>query len=812
MEKEYQIVDDKSTTYTAELEVLSAMPRGTGVHPKIYATACLGAEAGLNEDQIFADIRAMRGEDTTDREIRDAARGAVRKLYSGFDGYPDASTDAERPAKAPPRSIDLNHIPAASTDDIEAVSPVPIPTEHAAQTTQFLKTLYKPDEFVYIGGRGAAVPGKNLLLLRNWLKKAQIHGEQIAANPLTGKPGPLKNQEGETYRGQSCIADFRFLVCEFDALKIEQQAGIARWMIQAGPVAAVFYSGGKSLHVLMKVSAVSHQQFDEIAARLSPHLGGLGVDLSCFTPERLTRLPGAYRKDKKQLQTLYYLNPEPTKSLDDFLTALEALPDQPPDCAPILFDSPAPPDIPAAILPNVLGKMAAAVARATQTAEAMPGTIGLAAVSACVAGKFEIGPTATGYAEPVNIYAGTVSPSGSRKTAVVDAMTAPLFQWERMVAEFMADDIRERAAQIAIHKRRAEKLERDAATGKDRATRAEAASQLQEHLRDAPDPIHAPQLITSDITGETLQNKLAENAGRLAIITDEGGIFENIAGLYSDGRANVDVYLKGHAGSPVRVDRQGRTAHIDRPALTFGLAIQPGVFQDLNPAARLRLRRNGLFARFICTFPPSNVGRRDVRAIYSVPDETAADYRSKLHALLNTPLPDRPERLALNTRAREQWLDFAQNIENRMAPGCDLENLTDWAGKLPGACLRVAALFHVIEHEPEDLTVNGVTMAAAVDFSARLVDHAKAVFTLLGDQSSSDAQTIYEWAVDQQAAEFTKTDVWRRFKGRFTGRAARMEAALHELEDRHIVTASIDTATGGKPAHVFKLHPSLLSE
>ena len=88
-----------------------------------------------------------------------------------------------------------------------------------------------------------------------------------------------------------------------------------------------------------------------------------------------------------------------------------------------------------------------------------------------------------------------------------------------------------------------------------------------------------PRLVADDITPEAAASLLAEQGGRLAIITAEGGIFDIIAGRYSPKAIpNMDLWLKGHSGDPLRVDRKGRPPeHIPRPALTLGLMIQPQV-------------------------------------------------------------------------------------------------------------------------------------------------------------------------------------------------------------------------------------------
>ena len=87
-----------------------------------------------------------------------------------------------------------------------------------------------------------------------------------------------------------------------------------------------------------------------------------------------------------------------------------------------------------------------------------------------------------------------------------------------------------------------------------------------------------PRLVADDVTPEAAASLLAEQRGRLAIISAEGGIFDIIAGRYNGNVPNMDLWLKGHSGDMIRVDRKGRPPeYIPRPALTLGLMIQPEV-------------------------------------------------------------------------------------------------------------------------------------------------------------------------------------------------------------------------------------------
>ena len=47
----------------------------------------------------------------------------------------------------------------------------------------------------------------------------------------------------------------------------------------------------------------------------------------------------------------------------------------------------------------------------------------------------------------------------------------------------------------------------------------------------------------------------------------------------------------------MRVDRADREAYLEHPALVFGLALQPGILQDV--ASGRRFRDSGLLARFL---------------------------------------------------------------------------------------------------------------------------------------------------------------------------------------------------------------------
>jgi len=129
------------------------------------------------------------------------------------------------------------------------------------------------------------------------------------------------------------------------------------------------------------------------------------------------------------------------------------------------------------------------------------------------------------------------------------------------------------------------------------------ASELTRELVALHIPV-APRLIADDISPERVATLLHEHGGRMALLSAEGTLFELMAGRYSNSVPNFDIYLKGHAGDTIRVDRVKRAPeYVDAPGLSVGITIQPDVLRALSTTPGFRGR--GLLGRFLYTVPPS---------------------------------------------------------------------------------------------------------------------------------------------------------------------------------------------------------------
>lgn len=488
---------------------------------------------------------------------------------------------------------------------------------------------------------------------------------------------------------------------------------------------------------------------------------------------------------------------------------VEQLPDPTPLKAPRV-----PVAFPTEALPGWARDWVRAEATATQTPEDLAGTCVLCVLAACAGGRVEV-QARTGWKEPTNLYGLPVMPPGSRKSAVIAAATRPLYQAE----EDLTDAVKAEQAEAMLMRDIAVKVAKTAmdraASGKgDRDKLTAEAISAQQQAEDIEVPV-TPRLIADDVTPEAVGTLLADHGGRLAIISAEGGVFEVMNGRYSGGVPSLDVWLKGHAGDPLRVDRKGRPSeYVPRPALTLLLTVQPSVLSGIarNPAFRGR----GLTARFLYALPPDNVGRRRIGAP-TVPDEVTLTYEKRVRGLVDELAGwSDPAILQLTPEAHDLLLDLERTVEPRLARDGEYGAVREWASKLVGAILRIAALLHLAEDGQRfRVPISADTLRRATMFGDYYVDHAIAAFDLLGDGGVSDAAYLLEFLRKRQLEQFTirslLTDLPR---GRFAS-TDEVAATVEVLVDHGWVIPLPPPerqGPGRKPSPAFRVHPNLSAE
>lgn len=472
------------------------------------------------------------------------------------------------------------------------------------------------------------------------------------------------------------------------------------------------------------------------------------------------------------------------------------------------------PDFPEDILPGVWGEMARAVSASTQTPPALAVVCSLGVLATLLQRRYEVSPYGTEYTEPLSLFVVSASPSGTRKTAVLNAFLAPFLRWEKLHYDRFRVLVARVNAARSTAKKRIEHLNMLASKCKDSIELAALRKDIENEELDMPEEVRAPRLFTGDTTAERLQAMLCEHSERMAVHSDEPGIFRVMAGSYSGGSQNLDVFLQGHAGSAIRVDRAGRLAHLDKPALTFNLMIQPGLMSEI--AGSKGFRDSGLLARFLFAVPATNVGKRDVRKHTSIDAVVRGGYDSAVMALLEGYLCE-PGKvpvvqvLELSDTARERWLDFSQYIEDRQGDGGELESIRDWTSKLAGAVARIAALLELARVGLAAHTVQEDSMYDAIRLAMVLIPHAHCAFGLLGtDAVDVDAQAVLSWARGRGLDAFTQREAKQAMRSRFPS-DEKFKKATDRLAELDCVRPFNQSEKGRRPSRAFRLNPALMA-
>lgn len=249
---------------------------------------------------------------------------------------------------------------------------------------------------------------------------------------------------------------------------------------------------------------------------------------------------------------------------------------------------------PVSNLPEVLADYLEAVCSFVQVDADMAALPMLSVLSLCLQGKALVSHPANAHTETLNIYTLTAAPPGERKSGVFKALIRPVEEYERRYNE---------THRIAIEEYRSKKqfLERQKqAAMSGRNANLERVQEITRELCEL-EPVHEMRLTCSDTTPEALAAEMLEQGGCMAVMDDEGSVFDVISGLYSNGQGNINLFLKAYDGSAHTIFRRtSENITLDAPYLTFGIMTQPQQLSKVmeNP----QFTGRGLMQRFFVCF------------------------------------------------------------------------------------------------------------------------------------------------------------------------------------------------------------------
>lgn len=467
-------------------------------------------------------------------------------------------------------------------------------------------------------------------------------------------------------------------------------------------------------------------------------------------------------------------------------------------------------------LPPVLRDFCRELAEEKQVPPELVLSNALAVVATAAQGRYIV-KVRDGFSEPLNLFTFCPLDPANRKSAVVEACTSPLREWEAWIAKEMAPAVREAQSQRQTLEKFIEKKRSLAASKKTLAEVQEAQREILELEEQLPEVPVIPRLLADNCTPEALAVLMAQTGGSISIITAEGGLFDILSGLYSKGVPNIDVILKSHSGDGFRVDRRNAPpVMLDSPHLTLGICPQPITLAERS-AARV-FRGRGLDGRFLYFLPESLLGKRKLEPAPMNP-ATKARFNDKIRSILptswGTDMPG-PITLELSADAYKTWLSFAGEVEKGLAPGGEFEGMTDWAGKLAGTVARIAALFHLLSHDrPEDLKITPETMRQASYLGTFAAQHAKAAYAVMGaDESTNGARRVLDWIQRKAVERFTGRECWQDLRKQTAfPHIDAVHNALAELEDRDFIRelpAQEKRGPGRKPSPTYAVNPRAL--
>lgn len=449
------------------------------------------------------------------------------------------------------------------------------------------------------------------------------------------------------------------------------------------------------------------------------------------------------------------------------------------------------PSFPIDCLPSRLRSYVEAVAVHTQTPVDMAAGAALGVLAACLQGKVKVEGN-IGHYEQTSLYIFLIAPPGSRKSAVIHAMTAAIEDYEQKYNEENKTAMRRNRQERESLQRDINRLTRQLEAKYDKLTELEL-QHTQDKLAELPE-IKPLQIFTDDCTSESMVRLLRDNHGRMALISAEGGAFDNIVGRYTK-KPNLDVWLKGICGDTIRVDRINREPdYIRNPALSMIISAQPGVLSEIMQNSLLDGR--GFLARLLYINIPSAAMPKAFQSAL-IPAAIQEDYHNLIFHLLNLS-ENEPITLHLAPEAVNRMDKLCRSIEAYLRN--EHRDMREWGSKYIGLVLRIAGLLHIAADGDGDIQME--TVENAIQIGSYAFYHALYAYSILGaDETVEKALHVVTKLRKLSVMRISRSDLYQKCRGRFFRDAKDMEPVLTLLEQHGYIWMDIPAYSGvGRPS------------
>ena len=203
------------------------------------------------------------------------------------------------------------------------------------------------------------------------------------------------------------------------------------------------------------------------------------------------------------------------------------------------------PSFPIDCLPSRLRSYVEAVAIHTQTPVDMAAGTALGVLATCLQGKVKVEGN-IGHYEQTSLYIFLIAPPGSRKSAVIHAMTAAIEDYEQKYNEENKAAMRRNRQERESLQRDINRLTRQLEAKYDKLTELEL-QHTQDKLAELP-AIKPLQIFTDDCTSESMIRLLRDNHGRMALMAelfqrDKSTISRHIKNVFVEGELDRNAVV-----------------------------------------------------------------------------------------------------------------------------------------------------------------------------------------------------------------------------------------------------------------------------
>ena len=405
-----------------------------------------------------------------------------------------------------------------------------------------------------------------------------------------------------------------------------------------------------------------------------------------------------------------------------------------------------------------------------------------------------------GWQEPPILWTAIVGDSGTLKTPSLSAATERL---EYVQNKHFAEHQAAMDAFVSAQLNYAANLE---GWKKTKGVRGDAP--------EAPQAPVMPRVMVSDVTVESLADRLQDSPRGLLLMRDELAGWLQSFGQYKAGKGgDVAHWLSMYNAKPLRIDRKTGSTFTFVPSAAVSICggIQP---ETLRRCLSSEHWENGLAARLLLTAPPK---RPRVWSEKSIPDKLRYAVSDVFDLLLDLKFGtdadgnETPIIIPLDRQAKSVWIDFynRHGIEQASLSG---REAALWS-KLEGTAPRLALVIHLIRCAAGDANPNAIdeaSMTVAVSLAEWFGQEATRIYGMLSETDEERDQRRLVDLIERKGGSVTARELMRSSNQWSKRTADETEQALDALVKSGCGNwEQVSHDAQGRPTRRFRLSTSI---